>query len=324
MSDTADTPTSPRRRGGSALAWLLALALLALAGGYGWHRWQGERVAQAQAASVDRQRIQALEERLDALRADQRAQVARLQQAEVTNRLLRDEVIGFGQRAALVEETLQSLADPERSGAQALRLDEVELLLAQGQQRLLLAGDLDGARRAYALAAQLLEGIVDPAWLNLRQALTQERSALDALGDDPKVVAAGQLEAFAAGLPALPQQAPAASAAQAWWERAFSRVVDVQPSAGAIAIEPADRAAGLAALRLELTLAQAAIERRDDTGYRAALTRADGWILRLWPDSDERRRQREALQALRERALAVELPALGSTLAQLRQQRSAR
>src|SRR5690606_36390120 len=139
-----------------------------------------------------------------------------------------------------------------------------------------------------------------------------------------KVVAAGQLEAFAAGLPALPQQAPAASDAQAWWERAFSKVVDVRPSAGAIAVEPADRAAGLAALRLELTLAQAAIERRDATGYRAALARADGWILRLWPDSAERRQQRAALQALHERALTVELPALGSTLAQLRQQRSAR
>src|SRR5690606_26711923 len=148
-----------------------------------------------------------LEQRLDALRADQRAQVARLQQAEATNRLLRDEVIGFGQRAALVEETLQSLADPERSGAQALRLDEVELLLAQGQQRLLLAGDLDGARRAYALAAQLLEGIADHARLDLRQALAQERAALDALGADPGAIAAGRLEAVAASLPAPPRQA---------------------------------------------------------------------------------------------------------------------
>ena len=321
MSEPAARPVPPRRA--PALAWLLALVVLLLAAGLGWQRWQGQRAQQAQAASAERERADALEERLDALRRDQRAQTARLQQAEATNRLLRDEVLGLGQRAALVEDTVHKLSDPARSGAQALRLDEVELLLAQGQQRLLLAGDLDGARRAYALAAQLLDGVADPAWLNLRQALTQERAALDALGGDPRAVAAGRLEAFAAALPSLPQQAPAAAGAQAWWERAFARIVEVRPSADAVAVEPADRAAGLAALRLEVTLAPAAAARRDDAGYRAALARADGWIQRLWPASPERDAQRRALQALREQPLTLALPTLGSTLEQLRKQRSA-
>ena len=322
MSEPADRPVPPRRRS-TALAWLLVLVVLLLAGGFGWHHWQGQRAQQAQAASAEHERAQALDERLDALRRDQRAQTARLQQAEATNRLLRDEVLGLGQRAALVEDTVHKLSDPARSGAQALRLDEVELLLAQGQQRLLLAGDLDGARRAYALAAQLLDGVADPAWLNLRQALTQERAALDALGGDPRAVAAGRLEAFATALPSLPQQAPAAAGAQAWWERAFARIVEVRPSADAVAVEPADRAAGLAALRLEFTLAHAAAERRDADGYRAALARADGWIQRLWPASPERDAQRRALQALREQPLTLALPTLGSTLEQLRKQRSA-
>lgn len=323
MSEPAARPVPPRRRA-PALAWLLALVALLLAAGLGWQRWQGQRAQQAQAASAERERADALEQRLDALRRDQRAQTARLQQAEATNRLLRDEVLGLGQRAALVEDTVHKLADPARSGAQALRLDEVELLLAQGQQRLLLAGDLDGARRAYALAAQLLDGVADPAWLNLRQALTQERAALDALGGDPRAVVAGRLEAFAAGLPALPAQTPAAAGAQApWWERAFARIVEVRPSADAVAVEPADRAAGLAALRLEFTLAHAAAERRDDAGYRAALARADGWIQRLWPASAERDARRRALQALREQPLTLALPTLGSTLEQLRKQRSA-
>ncbi|HRN62459.1 MAG TPA: hypothetical protein PLF73_08365, partial [Luteimonas sp.] len=209
MSDASDTSAPPRARRGAALAWLLLLVLLVLAGVYGWQRWSGERSAREQAAGDDRLRIAALEERLDALRGDQRAQTARLQQAEATNRLLRDEAIGLGQRVALAEDSVQRLADPERNAGQALRLDEVELLLAQGQQRLLLAGDLDGARRAYALAAQLLDGIANPAFLNLRQALTQERAALDALGEDPKVAVAGRLDAFAAALPALPRQATA-------------------------------------------------------------------------------------------------------------------
>ena len=70
-------------------------------------------------------------------------------------------------------------------GAQALRLDEIELLLGIGQQRLRLDDDIDGARRALALAAPLLDGLDDPAYLNLRQALAQEQAALQALGMNP-------------------------------------------------------------------------------------------------------------------------------------------
>lgn len=318
MSD-AHAPVPPPRRRARWPWWLLALAVLAAAGYAGWHRYQAT-VQQAAAASDERLRLDALAERVDALRRDQRAQTARLQQAEATNRLLRDELIALGQRAALVEDSVQKLADPDRSGAQSLRLDEVELLLAQGQQRLLLAGDLEGARRALALAARLLDGVADPGYLNLRQTLSQERAALDALGDDPARVAAGRLETFAATLPALPLAAPSPDAPQ-WWERALGQLVDVRPSASAVAVEPADRAAGLAGLRLELTLAQAAVERRDSTGFTAALDRVDGWILRLWPDTAERARLREGLQSLRAQALVVDLPTLGTTLEQLRQQR---
>src|SRR5690606_23763996 len=87
-----------------------------------------------------------------------------------------------------------------RDGTQALRLDEAELLLVVGAQRLQLAGDLEGARRAYALAAGVLEDIDTPAVLDLRQALAQERAELDALEADPKVLALQQLDAFAAAL----------------------------------------------------------------------------------------------------------------------------
>lgn len=321
---TAPLPASPSPRRGGALAWLLVLCLLALLGAIAY-AWYSGRLPLRADANETVQRVDALEQRVDHLRGDLRAQTARLQQAESTNRVLRDELLGLGQRAALVEDNLHKLADPERSGMQALRLDEVEILLSQGQQRLQLQGDLAGARRVYAIAAQLLEGIADPAWFNLRQALTQERSALDALGDDPKVVAAGRLEAFAATLPSLPVRDDGpADPASAWWDRAFSRLVDVRPSATAIAVEPADRAAGLAALRLELTLAQSAIERRDQDATRASLGRADGWVARLWPVSPEQQALRRQLRALQALPLTVELPTLGSTLEQLRAQRSAR
>ncbi|WP_407353610.1 uroporphyrinogen-III C-methyltransferase [Luteimonas sp. R10] len=326
----ARSPTThaPSRRG-RGLAWLLVLALvLALVAGGGWAGWRWW-TAQEAARRVDAdgtvQRLEALEARAERLRGELRAQNQRLRQAEATNRVLRDELLGVGQRAAILEDQLAALADPQRSGVQALRLDEIELLLGQGQQRLRLAGDLDGARRAYALAAQQLAGLDDPALIDLRQALAQERAALEALGDDPRRIAAGRLDALAAALPALPVQAPTTdAAATSWWQRAFTRVVDVRRSDGALAVEPADRAAGLAALQLELTLAQAAIERRDDEGLRAALGRADAWLTRLWRDSPALRRQRDALQELRRLPLTPAVPTLGSSLEQLRAMRARR
>jgi len=313
------------RSSGAAIFWSIALLLLAVGAWRGWSWWQASQSSADDAVASAAQRLDALEARVDALRGDQRAQAQRVQQADATNRVLRDELLGIGQRAALLEDSVAKLADPERHGSQALRLDEVELLLSQGQQRLLLAGDLDGARRAYALATGLLGGVDDPAYLSLRQALVQERAMLDALGADPKRVALGRLEAYAASLPALPAQtAGADDARRPWWQRAFSRVIDVRPSNQAIAVAPGDRAAGLAALQLEFVLARAAAERRDRAGYRAALARADGWLLRLWPESPALRRQRQQLRALRELPLAVTLPTLGTTLVQLRSLRAAR
>ncbi len=315
----------PPRRRSLGWLWLLLLLLLAFAGWRGWQAWQS-RQADAQAQIVDaEQRVALLEESLDALRRDQRSQAQRQQQADATNRVLRDELLGIGQRAALLEDNVSKLADPDRHGAQALRVDEVEMLLTSAAQRLDLASDLDGARRSYALAAGLLDGIDDPAYLSLRQTLAQERAALDALGVDPRSLAAAKLDAFAATLQALPERAPAAApAGLPWWQRAFGRIVDVRPTQGAVIVESADRAAGLAAMQLEFTLARAALERRDAAAYRAALTRVDAWLTRLWPDSAERRARREKLRALRALPLTLPLPVLGSSLQQLRALRGAR
>ena len=315
-----DTPAPVSRRGWIALFVVIAMAAL---GWRGWQAWQLRQARQQQLADATAQQWQALDARIDALRRDQRAQAQRLQQADATNRVLRDELLGVGQRAALLEDSVRRLADPQVHGAQALRLDEVELLLGQGEQRLRLAGDLDGARRAYAIAGGLLQGIDDPAYLNLRQALEQERAALDALGADPRSLAEGKLEAFAATLAAPARLPQAGHEALPWWRRAFENIVRVQPSGTTVASEGADRDAALAALQLELTMARAAIERRDERGYRMALARVDGWLRRLGPDSPDLRRQRAQLRQLQALPLALRLPVLGSTRQQLQAMRAA-
>ncbi|WAC62558.1 hypothetical protein OVA13_14335 [Pseudoxanthomonas sp. SL93] len=317
------TPRSGRRRG--LVILLLAVAVASLVGWRGWVWWQA-RHAQEQAVVDDaEQRVAALEARVEALRRDQRAQTQRLQDAAATNRVLRDEVLGLGQRGALLEESVAKLTDPNRHGAQALRLDEVELLLSQASQRLDIARDLEGARRAYALAAGALDGVDDHRLLNLKQTLAQERIALDALGTGPQAAKIAQLDKFATSLAALGRERPVAPATgeRTRWQRLLSPLVDVTPSRDSTIIAPSERTAAEAALQIELSLARAALERGDAAGFRAALGRIDGWMTRLWPDSPALRQGRVQLQALGRTDAVAEPAVLGSTLQQLRALRSA-
>ena len=320
-SPPAAAPSPPARRGHGVL-WLLLFVALAAAAWQGWQWWQVRSHARAQQAG-HLERLAGLEARVDALRRDQRANAERLEQAAATNRLLREELLGLGQRAALLEDSMADLADAGVGGIRSLRMDEVDLLLATAGQRL-LAGDVDGAERAYALAATVLDRLDGPQALDLRQALAQERAALDALGPDPAIAAQQRFDALAAALPALPERASREVPASApWWERLAARVIDVRPSADMPVAAPAERAAGLAALEVELALARAAIERRDTAAFDAALARIDAWLARLWPASAPLRRQRAALRELRGAPLQLQAPELGSTLAQLRRLREA-
>lgn len=319
------TPSTPRRLQWAWIMLPVVIVVFAAAGWGGWRWWQAHAAERDRIAGEQRQRWEALDQTLDTLRRDQRATSGRVQDAAATNRVLRDEMLGLGQRNALLEETVSRLADPNRHGAQALRLDEVELLLSQGQQRLAIAGDLDGARRAYALAAGALAGIDDPACLNLRQALVQERNALDALGAGPQDALAGELERFVGQLDALPAQATGTDGdARPWWQKLLSPLVQVRPSRGNVLVAQSERIGARDSLQIEISLARAALERGDATAWKQALDRVDAWLARLWPDTPALRQRRAELAKLRHAPLRPPLPELGSTLLQLRAMREGR
>ena len=61
---------------------------------------------------------------------------------------------------------------------------------------------------ALTLAAGVLDAIDDPAYLNLRQTLGQERAALDALGSEPRALALARLDVWANAVDATPAPAP--------------------------------------------------------------------------------------------------------------------
>lgn len=323
-----EQPAAPRARAHRGLLVLLAVLVLAGVGSWrGWEWWKARTANERAAANETVQRLAALEQRMEALRRDQRAQTQRLQDAAATNRVLRDEVLGLGQRGALLEESVAKLSDPNRHGAQALRLDEVELLLSQAAQRLDIAHDMEGAGRAYALAAGALDGVDDHRLLNLKQTLAQERAALETLGANAQAEPTRRLDAFARTLAALPRviapDAPDAAAARPAWQRLLSPLVDVRPTRDHTLIAPSERAAADAALQIELSLARAALERADHADYVAALGRIDSWLPRLWPDSPARQQARAQLRAMQQAPFADQPAVLGTTLQQLRALRGA-
>ena len=99
--------------------------------------------------------------------------------------------------------------------------------------------------------------------------------------------------------------------------------MEVRPTTDKVAVAPSARAAGEAALQIELALARAALERNDATGFHAALVRIDAWLPQLWPDSPALQQRRTELKALRSASLQTDLSVLGSTLQQLRLIRNA-
>jgi len=302
-------------------ALLIALLLLA-AGGWAWQAWQQARQQAQLQARADAIRLQGLLDSVDALRRDQRATSARVQDAAGTNRVLRDEVLGLGQRSALLEENLGRLIESTRQGSQELHRDQAELLLVQASQRLEMADDLDGARRLYALAADQLAATSSADGLNLRQALMQERRALDAAGSGPRAQARERLATVARTLRSLPLQGEgeraAAPASTPWWHLALAPFVEMTPTRLHGPLTEAERVAGGDALEVELTLARAAIERGDGPAFVDALDRIEQGMTRLWPDSPALRRQRAELRSLRAVPLRLAAPELGSTLRQLR------
>lgn len=316
--DEHPSPPPRRRRGSAGWLALLAIVLLAAAGWRGWAWWQARDARERDAADAAEQRVAALQARVDAAHRELRAQAQRLQDTAATNRILREEMLGLGQRGALLEEAVARLAATDRQGVRALRLEEVASLLTQAAQRVEIAGDVAGAARAYALAAETLAGIDDPALLDLKQTLAQERAALAAYGAGPRAELGAQLEAFAAALPALPERVQAPPPPRAAWQRLLAPLVDIRPSQPGLAVAQSDREAGLAALQIELGLARAALERGDEAGLRSALARVQAWLPRLWPDSPALRQRQAQLEALRQAPLRPRPPELGSTLQQLR------
>lgn len=341
MSDTPprpDTLPAPAKRGRGVL-WFALVLLAAAGGGAGYVHYELQRV---RGAAVDAEawrleaealnaRLSALDRQLAQYDGGRRSLDERTAELASNQRVIRQELLGMGERAATIEDAVARLSDQRLRGEIALKLNEIEGLLVLADQRLLLARDRAGARTALQLALSALDTIDDPLYAGLALPLRAELAQLDALPADPlpglRATLANALSALP-GLPRAPLQEArgAASAGMGRLQQALSGLVTVRRTDEAAAVLTGSaREAALEALQLDLRVALLAAEARDVDALSAALSRAQSAFARLFDADDARvRGLSEALAALKPADLAAPLPTLGASLAELRALRGSR
>lgn len=333
------TAVATRRRGRGGLVFMvLVLALGAAAAGYVYIELQRARSAAAdgedwrrEVQSIDA-RLAALDRQLTQLDGGRRSLDERIAEVANNQRVIRQELLGMGERAATIEDAVARLSDQRLRGETALKLNEVEGLLVLAEQRLQLARDAEGARLALHLAASALDTLDDPLYAGLALPLRAELELLQTLPSDPLPGIRDRLSAALAAAPGLPRRPPQAAldaseeSGMGRLQRALSGLVTVRHrSEAGQALSGSARDAAQEALQLDLRAALLAAEARDGAALAAALLRAQALIERLFDPLDPAvLSMSQGLDGLEVEALSPPLPALGTTLAELRALRGSR
>lgn len=324
----ARTAPTPRRGGALALALLLALLALGLAGYVAWRQWQqvqGSASDSRTLAGLDL-RVGQLEDSLGSLGGERTLLRQRLGDAEQVNRSLREELLGQSERLRNLEDAVAKLSEKSLSGHDAMLLDETETLLRMGQQRYLLFHDAAGAAAAYALADQALAAVNDGAFSGVRQSVAAEREALERSVPRTRAIdVLQQLRATLDTLPLKPADALEQAAHPGAWARirhALAGLISVQRDSGApLAVADARFARELTAL--DLAQAQAALLAADAEAAHAAIARAQASLAAQFDTADATVAQAQAQLASLAQSVKPATPVqLGAALAELRNLRA--
>jgi uroporphyrin-III C-methyltransferase len=265
------------------------------------------------------QRVLGAEQNLARLEQERQSLQQRLNESGQRTNLLRDEVLGISERAALMEDNVRALSQNNRSAQTDLRLNEAELLLLMARERWQLSGDLAGTLQATELAALAVSGLKEAQWLNLRQVMAQELAALRAIESDPRAIARSELDALEALLPQLPEAPTGDSQAsdEHGLKRLLNALIRIEPSNRQALISPAERQAARTALALEMANARFALQLRQDHEYKRSVLRIDHWLGRLYANTSALSTRRQGLLASANSPLSVSVPLAGSSLLEL-------
>ncbi|MGI9342599.1 MAG: uroporphyrinogen-III C-methyltransferase [Gammaproteobacteria bacterium] len=300
-SDAAATATEkptaaekPAGRSGTGLAFLaLLIALAAAAGsGYVWYQQQSQKIIEARVGEVARdleRRATDLDRVLDSV--DELARIDRGLDddiSELTTRVDRD-LAGMPERLAQIETTLEKVPGISDKARSAWLRSEAEYFLRVANAQLSLAGNVGVAARALQLADDQLRELADPSLTPVREAISDEIAALNAV---PRPDAEGvvlKLGSLARSLDTL-EFANAAPGRykgerdevtdESGWQRAWRVILDALK--GIISVKRDDQAftplltageesALLSSLDVDLQIARLAVIRGEGEVYRRSL-----------------------------------------------------
>lgn len=319
---------APRRGGGAlAIAVLLSLAAAGAAGYTAWTVWNMRQ--EVGATNGLKGQVDTLQAAVDGLRDDNANLRRRLSDADGVNRSAREEVLGMAERTKNLEDAVANLSERSLSGHDAMLLDEAESLLRMAKERFALFGDASGALAAYDLADKTLASVNDSAFAAVRQNLTAEREALEAVKPQARANDLAVLADLRAQIPTLPLKTidsqAGADEERTFWQRAgnaLGSIVRISHDEGTPLGLADDRLAReLAAL--DVAHAEAAVLAYDDRARADALKRVDATLVAHFntqAPSVQTARQRIA-SLLASQAKGSE-PKLGAALDELRNLRS--
>lgn len=317
----APAPAASGRRG-----WALAIAFLALlcAGGGIAAGYYLER----QLAAQQQAQAQRVEELATALRsADQRQDELAAQLAGLEGKVP-EVAAGLAEIEALLRRDAQQRVEPA----------DVERLLRMANDSLLLAGDVDTARRALGSADRRLQALGDPLFAEVRRRLAQEIAALAAVPQPDVSGMAYALAGLQGELGSLllrremlasteaegPAMSDGAGAEPSQWRAvlrdvwaALRGLVVVRRREGG---EPALIAPGQQLfltqnLYLKLESARVALLARDDPNFHASLAAAQSWLREYYDAGNPAVASVvTSLQALDQANIAPVLPEISGSL----------
>lgn len=304
--------TAPRRGAGAMVVGVLALVVAIAAAsvtGYLWYQVQIEqRLAQSQqltdvknSVNTAQVEVTALEKELSAVREQQRDIVNRID-TQVQARLdsLQSEQETLTNRSEALSGSIEKVYEDLDRSLDSWALEEVEQLLRIANHSLQLSGDISTAVAGLELADKRLQELANPAFLEARERLAENITALKSLEPVDVAGLALRLSGMAAKVEDLPidqtAQRPVGETAEGgeqetgsaeeWLESGsellndLSKLVRIQnidePAKPLMA--PEQRYFLYSNLRLMLSGAQIAVLRKDTGTFRDNLDQAAQWL----------------------------------------------
>lgn len=315
-----------------------ASVVAAIGAGIWWFlpQWQGQQGAVAELndqLSQQRSANRALQKQLDNLESNAQARQGRVEQGQVE---VKQQVRAVTERLDVHNQRLLSLSNTSRED---WLLAEAHYLLRLASQRLLVDRQATSALGLMEASDDILKQLALPDLFPVRQALADDLAAVRLAAEVDREGIYLRLAGLINNIERLPiyeipavtvtnqaQEQTESPSGDAWWRRALDGVGDrfnryfslrhhdefaaplLPPSAGEYLRQN---------LRLSLEQAQIAMLREQTAIYQASLDQAEGLLVRYFPDSPGRAALIEELQTLSRQTIAIALPQIDGSVAQL-------